>query len=317
MSGNVAPDKLIYHMDKVVAKEPITANWFINDVCNNNCRYCSFGMKMNRNHNNITYEDFVRYADRLKELGVRGTIIEGGGEPTICPQFKVMGDYLNKIEMPWILLTNWNVYHEVRPNVLRVSLDAWDEDSYQAKRGVRKYNTVRDNIRQYIRYKREHSPQTEVGIQLVTENDVDEVIRFYEGNRDLDVDYIQIKAYESTDGRFYDDKDVLIGNMQNVIKSIQKEDKRVIYNYKWDSLHERMDKCYAHPYQIALDWNGDVMVCCHRPFDHIGNIMDDDIIEKNRRTEYDMSKCDVPCRLQGPNRFIRAIEQGCHNQWFI
>ena len=68
---------------------------------------------------------------------------------------------------------------------------------------------------------------------------------------------------------------------------------------------------------MAIDWNGDVMVCCYRPNDYLGNVMDSDILEKNRRIDYDINKCAVPCRLTGPNALIEQINKGCKNQGFI
>ena len=316
MADNVAPDKLIYNLDKVLDKTPITVNWFINDVCNNKCGYCSYGRQKERKGNNITLADFKRYADRLKEFDVRGIVIEGGGGPTICPDFKPMMDYLNQIDIPYILLTNWNVYHEIKPEVLRISLDAWDEASYKKKRGVERYNVTRENIKRYIEWKKINSPATDVGIQLVVE-DISEIEPFYEGNADLDVDYIQIKPFETVRGAFYENRDADIEELNDLIKSLASKDKRILYNYKWKNLHRKFNKCYAHANQMAIDWNGDVMVCCYRPNDYLGNVMDSDILEKNRRIDYDMNKCAVPCRLTGPNALIEQINKGCKNQGFI
>ncbi len=316
MANNIAPDKLIFNLDKVLDRTPVTVNWFINDVCNNKCVYCSYSRQKERMGKSISILDFKRYSDRLKQFDVRGIVIEGGGEPTICQDFKEMMNYLNQIEIPYILLTNWNVYHEIKPEVLRISLDAWNETSYMKKRGVERYAITRANIEKYIKWKKINSPSTDVGIQLVVE-DVSEIEPFYEGNADLDVDYIQFKPFETVAGTFYENKDADIKELNQLIQSIASKDKRILYNYKWKDLRHGFDKCYAHANQMAIDWNGDVMVCCHRPSDYLGNIMDPDILEKNRQIDFDMSKCAVPCRLTGPNAFIERISKGCRNQGFI
>jgi MoaA/NifB/PqqE/SkfB family radical SAM enzyme len=271
---------------------------------------------MNRDGNNISYLDFVKYANRLKEIGVKGIILEGGGEPTICPDFEKMTQYLDCISIPYIILTNFNEYREVKPEVLRVSLDAWSEDTYKAKRGVSRYNKVRDNIIRYAKWRDEHSPDTEIGIQLVT-CDTSEILPFYEGNKDLPVDYITIKPYESTNCTFYDGKDDAIAEQNAIIKALSEKDSRIVYNYKWRDLNHRFSECYAHANQIGLRWDGAVMCCCHRPYDVLGNIMDEDILVKNRQTRFDMSKCDVPCRLTGPNTLLENLNRGCKNQNFI
>ena len=316
MADNISSDKLMYHLEHVVNKLPITCNWFLNDVCNNKCTYCNFARHMGREGHNISYDDFVRYADRLKELGVKGIILEGGGEPTICPDFERMTQYLDSIGMPYIILTNFNEYREVKPEVLRVSLDAWDEESYKAKRGVSRYYKVRENITRFAEWKSVNSPSTEIGIQLVT-CDTSEILPFYEANKDLPVDYITIKPYESTNCSFYEDKQKDIDEQNRIIKELADKDSRILYNYKWRDLNHKFAECYAHANQIALNWNGEVMCCCHRPYDIIGHVMDEDILDKNRQTRFDMSKCDVPCRLTGPNSFLERLQQGCKNQNFI
>lgn len=315
MANNIRPDKLMYHLKQVAEGLPITCNWFINDVCNNRCTYCIYA-KHGRFGNNISYEMFCRCADRLKELGVEGVILEGGGEPTICPDFERMTQYLDSIGMKYIILTNFNEYREVKPEVLRVSLDAWDEDSYKTKRGVSRYYKVRENIIRYAEWKKKNSPKTEIGIQLVV-CDASEIEKFYNANKDLPVDYITIKPYESIDDGYYKKDATKIDEISRKIAEISEKDDRVIFNYKWSNLDHRFSECHAHANQIAVNWNGDVMICCYRPDEIIGNLMDEDILEKNRVTKYDMSKCATPCRLTGPNMLMEEIAKGCKNQEFI
>jgi hypothetical protein len=93
-------------------------------------------------------------------------------------------------------------------------------------------------------------------------------------------------------------------------KEIMKiKDPRVFMNYKWNKIRERFDKCYAHWSQIAINEKGEVMYCCHKPYEVICDLMDEDVLKKYEAAKTDMSKCDIPCRLTAPNELMRCIER--------
>ena len=195
---------------------------------------------------------------------------------------------------------------------MKVSLDAWDEDSYEAKRGVRAYRIVIENICEYAEYK---TDATRLGIQLLAKS-AEEVDRFYEANMNLPVDYIVIRPVESTDGEYYH-KHPDTKSITDKIDVIKKDDDRVIKNFKWDMLGMQFDSCIGQWSQIALNEHGEVMYCCHKPYQTIGHIMDDDILEKKRLAYTDMSMCDVPCRLTSTNHILSQVYSEQVNKEFI
>ena len=74
-------------------KKPITADIFLTDYCNEKCAYCRYAHKTGKY---MKFEDFVKYSERLIELGVQSFILTGGGEPTINPDFNKITDYLEE-----------------------------------------------------------------------------------------------------------------------------------------------------------------------------------------------------------------------------
>lgn len=58
----------------------------------------------------------------------------------------------------------------IKPDYLKVSLDGYDEDSYERSRGVRRYAQVRGDVEAYAKWKWEHSPDTSLGIQMVAKS---------------------------------------------------------------------------------------------------------------------------------------------------
>lgn len=313
--------KILGYMDRILFdNRPITADIFLTNYCNNNCPYCTYKRwQLPKDSKSVLFDDFVTYANRLKELGVLGFILTGGGEPTVAEDFDVIANYLEETKMPYGINTNFNLLKFIKPNYLKVSLDAWDEDSYEHKRGCRRYNQVRDNIKEYAVWKKANNVKTSLGIQLLACSS-DEVYNFYNANKDLDVDYIVIRPVESTDGEYYV-KDFQNENRVNsiisAIESLKKFDKRIVLNYKWTMLHERFDSCLANWSQIAVNEYGEVMYCCHKPYEIVGHIMEKDILEKKAKFKTIMGMCDIPCRLTGPNCAVSNISNNVSDYPFI
>lgn len=320
MENTITSGKLLKHLNRYYHDQcPITADIFLNNYCNNACPYCTY--KRWEFHDDARYmkfEDFKLYAHRLHELGVLGIILTGGGEPTISKDFDKITAWMESHRYKYGINTNFNRYVEINPEYLKVSLDAWDRQSYKDIRGVDAYDTVRENIIRYARYKKD---STNLGIQMLAKR-ADDVWRFYDANKDLPVDYIVIRPVESTNGQYYNnlDGDEALTNPKIIMKAIEnvmKEDKRVVMNFKWNMLDAKFNKCHGQWAQIAVNELGEVMYCCHKPYQTIGHIMDEDILEKKRQVQTDMEMCDVPCRLTSVNQIITQIEGKQYNAEFI
>lgn len=300
--------------------KPITADIFITNYCNNRCPYCTYGRwELDYHAKSMRFEEFKKYAERLIELGVKGIILTGGGEPTCNPDFEKITVWLEENKIDYGINTNFNILKYFKPNYLKVSLDAYDEDSYKAYRGVDAYSKVRANILAYAEWKKTNSPNTTLGIQMVASN-VETVNKFYFANKDLPVDYIAIRPMESTNGKYYKGDlsvDSKPGALVSAINTLAGIDPRIQPSFKWDMLNCEFDKCYAQWSQIAVNENGDVMYCCHKPYQIIGNIMDNDILQKKAEAVTDMKMCDIPCRLTAPNKLIKQIQQVTTHSNFI
>lgn len=317
MNSPINQSKILHHMDRIVNDHrPITADIFLDNYCNNNCGYCAYKRwEFDEGAKSMPFEDFVRYADRLKELGVLGFILSGGGEPTIAKDFDKIAAYLDDNDFRWGINTNFNRYVRCNPDYLKVSLDAWDEDSYEKVRGVRAYNQVCENIRRFAKRK---TNRTKLGVQLIATS-AESVNKFYGANKDLPVDYIVIRPVESTDGYWYrteQDSDS-VNEILNAIKFIQQKDPRVVMNFKWGMLDKKFRKCEGQWSQIAINWLGEVMYCCHKPYEIIGHVMDEDIIAKKLLATTDMSMCDIPCRLTSVNSILETANNDQTNIEFI
>lgn len=317
MQNVITGNKIFSHLDRLETHRPITADVFLNNYCNNACPYCTYRRwEFENGARSMAYADFVRYATRLIELGVQGIILTGGGEPTISMDFNPIVRWLESRGIPYGINTNFNDMVYCSPRYLKVSLDAWDEDTYEMCRGVRAYQQVRDNI---ITFAEDKPDGTNIGIQLLATSS-SSVYNFWLANRDLPVDYIVIRPVESTHGSYYQqDLDTEFKPIEIIkaIQDIQKQDTRVVANYKWRLLYREFDECIGQWSQIALNEIGEVMYCCHKPYQIVGHIMDEDILEKKSKAVTDMKMCDIPCRLAGVNHDLLRITAPAQDVEFI
>jgi MoaA/NifB/PqqE/SkfB family radical SAM enzyme len=318
--GNIAGDKMLAHIGRILNDHrPITADIFLTNYCNNKCPYCTYGRwELDEAAYSMKYEEFVTYAERLIELGVKGFILTGGGEPTICKDFEKIAGWLERKGIHYGVNTNFNEYVKIKPDYLKISLDGWDEESYKKSRGVNAYEKVKKNIRQYAEWKKNNSPHTSLGVQRVVSL-YEDVYKFYYANKDLPVDYIVFRPIESTGGIEYIDeyaKSIVIETIK-AVECIQRQDDRVKLNFKWELIGQQEEDCTAQWAQIAVDERGQVMYCCHKPYQIIGHVMDEDILEKKDIAVTDMSRCDIPCRMTAPNMFVAQVEKERKDAFFI
>lgn len=309
--------KLIRHMDRFKTQTPITADIFLTNFCNNKCPYCTYHRwSLDPGARYMAYEDFVKYATRLLELGAKGIILTGGGEPTINPDFDKITGWLEGNGIKYGINTNFNVFRDPSPVYLKVSLDGYDEASYKRRRGVHAYSRVVENIKKY-RSEGRHK-DTSLGVQIVV-NGLEEIERFYDGVKDLDVDYIVYRPIESTCRCAYSDNDVqtTVPILVKHIQTLSRHDNRVVLNSKWNQLDVFPERCSANWTQISIDERGNVMYCCHKPYEIVGHIMDANILEKKKNFHTDMNKCDVPCRLTASNLIQEYLSKPMKDDCFV
>ena len=316
----ITGDKMLNHLDRVVSDHrPITADIFLTNYCNNKCPYCTYRRwELDSGAKAMTFEEFRRYATRLRELGAMGMILTGGGEPTLCPDFMKITDWLEREGIHYGINTNFNNLKFFSPDYLKVSLDGYDEDSYERSRGVRKYRQVVENIKAYSAWKKLYSPKTSLGIQWVA-NTVEDVYAFYNANKSLEVDYISFRPFESTSGSYYmsEEKKEQAREIRRAIEHIAEHDSRAILNFKWNLLDRQEPTCTAQWAQIAINEKGEVIYCCHKPYQVVGNLMDDDILEKKAHAGTNMAMCDIPCRMTAPNMFVHQTQMMQKDACFI
>ena len=305
--------KILKHLDNLIERRPITAQIQLCNFCNNFCKYCRYVGVPKQQKKSVSIDEFKQYVGILRDLGVKGFILTGG-EPTISDDFDAIAKWLEDNEIPYGINTNFNVLKFIRPRYLKISIDGFDAASYKDVRKIDRYETVIENLRQYLEWKKENGVHTKVGIQQVG-MDVEGCRRFYEAHCDLDVDYMNFRPVETVDHLFYDgcdEKPVI-----EYLEKLREKDSRVHINYKYYHVRTRFEKCHANFLQIALNPYGEVIYCCQKSDDIVGHITDPDILCKMAAYQTDMASCPGPCRMTGPNALVRDMETQTSDSMFI
>ena len=120
------------------------------NVCNHHCLYCAYkaehmqlGEGMNQK-DQIPEDKMVEIAEDLVNMGVKAVTFSGGGEPFLYKPLLKVSKKLIDGGIQIASLTNGSKlegelaeYFAHNGTWLRISLDAWDDASYTASRGVR------------------------------------------------------------------------------------------------------------------------------------------------------------------------------------
>lgn len=275
-------------------RRPITADLFITERCMAKCGYCIY----KNGGDDMDMDKFSGITLRLRELGVLSVILTGGGEPLIHPRIYRIIEMLREGGFKIGLNTNLIKYDRALYELIgesmswvKVGFDGWDRKSYKLRKGVDKYLDVKKNIKRL----RDMS-NVSIGVQNVVENGVN-VWNYYNCWKDnKDVTYIVFRPWESVED-YYNVSEVL--RISRSVEDMKKKDNRVVKNFKWLYTSTRFDNCLANWSVLSIDPRGDVLYCCHKVEEIVGNVMDRNILEKKKNYKSNMKSCLVPCRLTG------------------
>ena len=138
-------NKVIYYMNEILdIKEgkdayPVTCEIDPSNVCNLNCSFCMYAKYLKRNREVLPWEVYRNLITELKILGVKSITMTGGGEPLMNPRFNNMVSKAYSLGFKIGLITNGTFLHEVKNldqfEFIRISLDAYDENSYYKIKG--------------------------------------------------------------------------------------------------------------------------------------------------------------------------------------
>lgn len=146
------------------------------NICNQNCFYCCYaddravtGRKVSKD-NFIPKEKMLEILSDIKEIGVKGITLSGGGEPLCYQYIEETLERIGDLEIDFSIITNGQLLSGVRAERLkdakwvRISLDSANSETYQAIRRVPTFGQVINNIEHFAAIK---NNCCELGINFV------------------------------------------------------------------------------------------------------------------------------------------------------
>lgn len=312
-------------MDKMF---PISVELHLTDQCNLNCEWCT-DKELRGNDATLSLEVIERLFREFWRYGT-GVTLEGGGEPTLHPEFKKILDIGKKMNVDMGVISNGVTDLSDcidRLKWIRISLDSSTGGEYKQEKGVDCFERVLTNLKKMAEARNPKETFMGVGYVLTTRNQscIEELIRRLD---DMGIDYIYLRPVEEVE-------DIMpsLENLLDLRKRLAEltVDARIKYMLM---INDRViDKnaglpCIAHSLTSIIHANGDVALCEKRRGDSIilGNVYEnsfEDIwvspFRENVSQKLLDAKCQEQCsvcRVTGFNMILDQLEK-IHTKKFI
>lgn len=171
-------DRMRQFIDEPFGIAPVTAHLVPTLYCNQRCYFCTYGQYKEKGRMTglqMTRTEVLRCIDQLAEVGVKGIIFTGGGEPTLFPGLVEAMAYARQKGLDVALNTNGYRLDgallagilSCHPTYIRVSFNAGKALTQKLVTGRDNFDEVLKNIEQFAEMKAQHSPQTDLSIGYV------------------------------------------------------------------------------------------------------------------------------------------------------
>ena len=253
---------------------PISVEMHLTDNCNLACPWCTDRALLG--NGSMLSKDIA--FSLLREFGQMGTgvTLEGGGEPTIHPQFKEIVNYGFENDVSLGLITNGTVDVSDVINKfrwVRISLDSSTRDEYILEKGKDMFERVLNNIEKYKGIRNNRNCFLGIGYVITKRNysHIDEIVRRLD---EIGVDYLYLRPVEEA-------ADIMPSreNLYDLRKHLLTLTENMRIKFKL-VINDRLIcdnaglPCIAHSITSIVHANGDVVCCEKRRHDNLvlGNV---------------------------------------------
>lgn len=326
----VGIEKLFLHENKVEdilqngihgMSYPVSVELTLTNRCNLQCVYCS-DLELRERQGKESFLDYdilSRLFEDLAKGGTEGIVFEGGGEPTLHPDFSRLVRNAKENNLAVGLITNGTVrLNEADLQNLewiRVSLDASNAEEYMNLKGVDCFERVLSDIAHYAQY------CNTVGVgYVVTNNNLSDIETLILRLREMNVSYIQLRPVVDAPELLPDEKDLRYLECY----------RSATFNVIVDGMKENMESgngqlpCIANSLTSVISGDGSVFLCgrlnIYDWFNPIGNIRTQRFFEiwngEERKRQLNMvgnvsfcSKNCPQCRISKFNMLFHRLSQ--------
>ena len=287
-------------------KTPISAQFILTNACNFRCVFCV--NKPRWGSQSVTKEQAFKALQDLKDLGVKGVEITGGGEQLLHPDFNDILERTIDLGLTPALVTNGSRLTRV-PQELLNELD-WIRISINASRGL--YKTIHgidtyDDVLKGI----EHIHNLDIsnkGVSYIfcNKSTLEDTQQLIDDLQSFNLDYFRFSIDVFSDLKFKI-------NPEN----LRSESFPIISHSERDTYVP--ETCGIFYYKPVIDCSGLVYPCCtnmHREVLPLGKVEDLKDIIGNKDIKLDTSKC-LYCIYGEANNLIDALDKDVKNEDFV
>lgn len=251
---------------------PVCFEFSLTNHCNLGCIWCTEKFWRKKYMTSIDTEIAKRAIGEMAELGTKAITFEGGGEPTLHDGFSDIIKTTVDQGIQAGVITNGTLLNKHRAvldklTYVRVSLDAYDRDSFRDIKGEDMFDDVMRNIDIVTKV----APDTTVGISYILKmplnTDISKIRQLIEKLTDIGVSYIQFKPIMEFDDKITTRKFVIYTNIIEDLQEIKKEYESndfKIFISRGRPQPKVYPTCYSHRLKGYIAPTGDVYLCCIR-----------------------------------------------------
>ena len=313
---------------KMDERFPLSVELHLTDICNLKCEWCTD--KELRKNGAVMDMDVVSRLFREFWRHGTGVTLEGGGEPTMHPEFHRVARIGQSNSLDMGLITNGTV--DISESIskmrwARISLDSSTREEYKREKGVDCFDRVLTNLEKMSAARDPEQTFLGVGYVLTTRNQ-SSLIELVKHLDRIGVDYIYLRPVEEAE-----DIAPSLERLLDLRKKLAELTAGTRIKYMLVVSDRIVDRnaglpCIAHSLTSVIHANGEVALCEKRREDGIilGNVRDtsfediwispyrEQVSQKLLKAEC-QSGCSA-CRVTGFNMIFEQLEK-VHSKHFI
>ena len=313
---------------KMDERFPLSVELHLTDICNLKCEWCTD--KELRKNGAVMDMDVVSRLFREFWRHGTGVTLEGGGEPTMHPEFHRVARIGQSNSLDMGLITNGTV--DISESIskmrwARISLDSSTREEYKREKGVDCFDRVLTNLEKMSAARDPEQTFLGVGYVLTTRNQ-SSLIELVKHLDRIGVDYIYLRPVEEAE-----DIAPSLESLLDLRKKLAELTAGTRIKYMLVVSDRIVDRnaglpCIAHSLTSVIRANGEVALCEKRREDGIilGNVRDtsfediwispyrEQVSQKLLKAEC-QSGCSA-CRVTGFNMIFEQLEK-VHSKHFI
>ncbi len=340
-NGFNSSEKILHHIDKLdnffnAGKTLVVTEFDLTNRCNNNCPAC-VGVK--ENGAELTWEEIQMIVKGLKNLGNRGVIVSGGGEPLLHPDFIKTLELIKNSGMEIGLNSNGLAMDREKALAIakyctyfRISLDAGSPEMYKQTHGMpeKAFKKVVENIKLMADVKKETGSAVSFTVGFLTgENTVCDMENFVKICKEQGAGAAQLRPFTGDETDITDEylrlKEKYDDESFHVAASLQK--------YKLFGTGAKTcrsyDKCRGMFFSTVVTADAKMFACLHHRQDNrylIGDMRGEgktleEVWNSYRKwmiyEQIDVSLCPPFCRNDSFNAVLGDLDKDCIHKEFM